>query len=236
MAEMLYEGKAKKVFATADPNEVVIYYKDDATALNGAKHGTIVDKGIMNNTITSFFFDLLGKNGIEHHFIKKLSDREQLCKKVKIIPVEVVARNIAAGSLAKRMGVEEGYVLHRPLVEFYYKSDELDDPMISPDYGVAFGFATDEQIAKLHEMALKINAVLKDFLAERKVRLIDFKTEYGVDSEGNIILADEITPDTARLWDWDTNEKLDKDRFRRDMGGVEEAYQEIIRRLTGEVK
>lgn len=236
MAEMLYEGKAKKVFATADPNEVVIYYKDDATALNGAKHGTIVDKGIMNNTITSFFFDLLGKNGIEHHFIKKLSDREQLCKKVKIIPVEVVTRNIAAGSLAKRMGVEEGYVLHRPLVEFYYKSDELDDPMISPDYGVAFGFATDEQIAKLRETALKINAVLKDFLAERKVRLIDFKTEYGVDSEGNVILADEITPDTARLWDWDTNEKLDKDRFRRDMGGVEEAYQEIIRRLTGEAK
>lgn len=233
---MLYEGKAKKVFATADPNEVVIYYKDDATALNGAKHGTIVDKGIMNNTITSFFFDLLGKNGIEHHFIKKLSDREQLCKKVKIIPVEVVTRNIAAGSLAKRMGVEEGYVLHRPLVEFYYKSDELDDPMISPDYGVAFGFATDEQIAKLRETALKINAVLKDFLAERKVRLIDFKTEYGVDSEGNVILADEITPDTARLWDWDTNEKLDKDRFRRDMGGVEEAYQEIIRRLTGEAK
>ncbi|PWM79627.1 MAG: phosphoribosylaminoimidazolesuccinocarboxamide synthase [Phascolarctobacterium sp.] len=236
MAEMLYEGKAKKVFATADPNEVVIYYKDDATALNGAKKGTIVDKGIMNNTITTFFFDLLGKNGIPHHIIKKLSDREQLCKKVKIIPVEVVCRNIAAGSLAKKMGVEEGYVLHRPLVEFYYKSDELDDPMISPDYGVAFGFATDEQIATLREMALKINAVLKDFLASRKVRLIDFKTEYGVDKDGNIILADEITPDTARLWDWDTNEKLDKDRFRRDMGGVEEAYHEIIRRLTGEGK
>lgn len=236
MAEMLYEGKAKKVFATADPNEVVIYYKDDATALNGAKKGTIVDKGIMNNTITTFFFDLLGKNGIPHHIIKKLSDREQLCKKVKIIPVEVVCRNIAAGSLAKKMGVEEGYVLHRPLVEFYYKSDELDDPMISPDYGVAFGFATDEQIATIREMSLKINAVLKDFLASRKVRLIDFKTEYGIDKDGNIILADEITPDTARLWDWDTNEKLDKDRFRRDMGGVEEAYQEIIKRLTGEGK
>ena len=230
MAEMLYEGKAKKVFATADPNEVVIYYKDDATALNGAKKGTIVDKGIMNNTITSFFFDLLGKNGVEHHFIKKLSDREQLCKKVKIIPVEVVCRNIAAGSLAKKMGVEEGYVLKRPLVEFYYKSDALDD------YGEAFGFATDEQIAKIREMALKINAVLKDFLAQRKVRLIDFKTEYGIDSEGNIILADEITPDTSRLWDWDTNEKLDKDRFRRDMGNVEEAYHEVIRRLTGEGK
>lgn len=236
MAEMLYEGKAKKVFATADPNEVVIYYKDDATALNGAKKGTIVDKGIMNNTITSFFFDLLGKNGVEHHFIKKLSDREQLCKKVKIIPVEVVCRNIAAGSLAKKMGVEEGYVLKRPLVEFYYKSDALDDPMISPDYGEAFGFATDEKIAKIREMALKINAVLKDFLAQRKVRLIDFKTEYGIDSEGNIILADEITPDTSRLWDWDTNEKLDKDRFRRDMGNVEEAYHEVIRRLTGEGK
>ena len=236
MAELLYEGKAKKVFATADPNEVVIYYKDDATALNGAKHGTIVDKGIMNNTITTFFFDLLAKNGIPHHIIKKLSDREQLCKKVKIIPVEVVCRNIAAGSLAKKMGVEEGYVLHRPLVEFYYKSDELDDPMISPDYGVAFGIATDEQIATIREMALKINAVLKDFLATRKVRLIDFKTEYGVDKDGNIILADEITPDCARLWDWYTNEKLDKDRFRRDMGGVEEAYHEIIRRLTGEGK
>ena len=180
----------------------------------------------MNNTITSFFFDLLGKNGVEHHFIKKLSDREQLCKKVRIIPVE--------GSLAKKMGVEEGYVLKRPLVEFYYKSDALDDPMISPDYGEAFGFATDEQIAKIREMALKINAVLKDFLAQRKVRLIDFKTEYGVDSEG--ILADEITPDTSRLWDWDTNEKLDKDRFRRDMGNVEEAYHEVIRRLTGEGK
>ncbi len=236
MAEMLYEGKAKKVFATADPNEVVIYYKDDATALNGAKKGTIVDKGIMNNTITTFFFDLLGKNGIPHHFIKKLSDREQLCKKVRIIPVECVTRNIAAGSLAKKMGVEEGYVLHRPLVEFYYKNDELDDPMISEDYGVSFGFATDEQIAKIKELALKINAILKDFLAERKVRLIDFKTEYGIDADGNIILADEITPDTSRLWDWETNEKLDKDRFRRDMGNVEEAYHEVIRRLTGEAK
>ncbi len=236
MAEMLYEGKAKKVFATADPNEVVIYYKDDATALNGAKKGTIVDKGIMNNTITTFFFDLLGKNGIPHHFIKKLSDREQLCKKVRIIPVECVTRNIAAGSLAKKMGVEEGYVLHRPLVEFYYKNDELDDPMISEDYGVSFGFATDEQIAEIKKLALKINAILKDFLAERKVRLIDFKTEYGIDADGNIILADEITPDTSRLWDWETNEKLDKDRFRRDMGNVEEAYHEVIRRLTGEAK
>ncbi len=234
MAEMLYEGKAKKVFATADPNEVVIYYKDDATALNGAKKGTIVDKGIMNNTITTFFFDLLGKNGIPHHFIKKLSDREQLCKKVRIIPVECVTRNIAAGSLAKKMGVEEGYVLHRPLVEFYYKNDELDDPMISEDYGVSFGFATDEQIAEIKELALKINAILKDFLAERKVRLIDFKTEYGIDADGNIILADEITPDTSRLWDRETNEKLDNDRYRRFMGNVDVAYHEVIRCLTVE--
>lgn len=168
MAEMLYEGKAKKIFATADPNEVVIYYKDDATALNGAKKGTIVDKGIMNNTITSFFFDLLGKNGVEHHFIKKLSDREQLCKKVKIIPVEVVCRNIAAGSLAKKMGVEEGYVLKRPLVEFYYKSDALDDPMISPTTGEAFVLQSMNRLPKSAKWQLKINAVLKDFLAQQQ--------------------------------------------------------------------
>ena len=224
MAKMLYEGKAKKVFETENPNEVVIYYKDDATALNGLKKGTIVDKGIMNNTITSFFFDLLGKHGIPHHQIKKLSDREALCKKVDIIPMEVVTRNIAAGSLAKKMGVEEGYILARPLVEFYYKNDDL---------GECFRFATDAQVAELKAYALKINEILTAFLAERKIRLVDFKMEFGVDADGKVILADEITPDTSRLWDWDTNEKLDKDRFRRDMGSVEEAYQEIIKRLTG---
>lgn len=233
MSEMLYEGKAKKVFTTENPNEVVIYYKDDATAFNGLKKGTIMDKGIMNNTITTFFFDLLGKNGIPHHQIKKLSDREALCKKVTIIPLEVITRNIAAGSLAKKMGVEEGLVLKKPIIEFCYKNDDLGDPMINDDYAVAFDIATDEQVQEIKAMTLKINDILKAFLAERKIRLVDFKMEFGVDAEGNVILADEITPDTARLWDWDTNEKLDKDRFRRDLGNVEEAYHEVIRRLTG---
>lgn len=233
MAEMLYEGKAKKVFATADPNEVVMYYKDDATAFNGLKKGTIMDKGVMNNTITSFFFDLLGKNGIPHHQLKKLSDREALCVKVDIIPLEVITRNIAAGSLAKKMGVEEGLVLNKPIIELCYKNDDLGDPMINDDYPAAFGFATDEQVQECKAMALKINAILKDFLAERKIRLVDFKIEFGVDAGGKVLLADEITPDTCRLWDWDTNEKLDKDRFRRDLGNVEDAYKEVIRRLTG---
>lgn len=233
MATMLYEGKAKKIFTTDNANEIVVYYKDDATALNGLKKGTIIDKGIMNNTITTFFFDLLGKNGIPHHQIKKLSDREALCKKVTIIPVEVVTRNVAAGSLAKKMGVEEGLVLKRPLVEFYFKNDDLGDPMINADYAESFGFATDAQIAQMKEYALKINDILKAFLLERKIQLIDFKLEFGVDAEGKVILADEITPDTSRLWDLETNEKLDKDRFRRDMGNVEEAYQEVIRRLIG---
>ena len=233
MATMLYEGKAKKIFTTENPNEIVVYYKDDATALNGLKKGTIIDKGVMNNTITTFFFDLLGKNGIPHHQIKKISDREALCKKVTIIPVEVVTRNIAAGSLAKKMGVEEGLVLKRPLVEFYYKNDDLGDPMINADYAVSFDFGTDAQIAQMKEYALKINEILKAFLLERKIQLVVFKLEFGVDAEGKVILADEITPDTARLWDADTKEKLDKDRFRRDMGNVEEAYQEVIRRLIG---
>lgn len=233
MAEMLYEGKAKKVFATENPNEVVIYYKDDATAFNGLKKGTIMDKGIMNNTITTFFFDLLGKNGIPHHQIQKLSEREALCKKVHIIPLEVVTRNIAAGSLAKKMGVEEGYVLKKPIIEFCYKNDDLGDPMINDDYAEAFGIATDAQVQEIKALTLKINDILKKFLAERKIRLVDFKMEFGTDADGKVILADEITPDTARLWDWDTNEKLDKDRFRRDLGNVEEAYHEVIHRLTG---
>ena len=233
MATMLYEGKAKKIFTTDNANEIVVYYKDDATAQNKKKKCTIIDKGIMNNTITTFFFDLLGKNGIPHHQIKKLSDREALCKKVTIIPVEVVTRNVAAGSLAKKMGVEEGLVLKRPLVEFYFKNDDLGDPMINADYAESFGFATDAQIAQMKEYALKINDILKAFLLERKIQLIDFKLEFGVDAEGKVILADEITPDTSRLWDLETNEKLDKDRFRRDMGNVEEAYQEVIRRLIG---
>ena len=233
MAELLYEGKAKKVFATADPDKVIMYYKDDATAFNGLKKGTIMDKGVMNNTITSFFFDLLAKAGIPHHQLEKLSEREALCVKVKIIPLEVITRNIAAGSLAKKMGVAEGLVLQKPIIELCYKNDELGDPMINDDHPAAFGFATDEQVQQCKALALKINKVLKEFLAERKIRLVDFKLEFGTDSQGRVLLADEITPDTCRFWDWDTNEKLDKDRFRRDLGNVEEAYQEIIRRITG---
>ena len=233
MSIMLYEGKAKKIFAAENPNEVIIYYKDDATALNGLKKGTIIDKGIMNNQITTFFFELLGNNGISHHQVKKISDREALCKKVKIIPIEVVTRNLAAGSLAKKMGVEEGLILQRPLVEFYYKNDDLGDPMINADYGVSFGFATDEQIAQLKEYALKINDILKSFLLDKHIILVDFKLEFGLDVNGKVILADEITPDTCRLWDEGTKERLDKDRFRRDLGNVEAGYQEIIKRLMG---
>ncbi len=235
MAEMLYEGKAKQIFTTDNPNEIIMYYKDDATAFNGLKKGTIMDKGVMNNTITSFFFDLLGSKGIPHHQLKKLSDREALCKKVSIIPLEVIARNITAGSLAKKMGVAEGIALKKPIIEFCYKIDELGDPMVNDDYAEAFGIATDAQVAEIKSLTLKINDILKTFLAERKIRLVDFKLEFGVDAEGQVILADEITPDTARLWDWDTNEKLDKDRFRRDLGNVEDAYNEVIRRLTGKL-
>ncbi len=233
MAELLYEGKAKKVYATADPQQVIMYYKDDATAFNGLKKGTIMDKGVMNNTITSFFFDLLGKAGVPHHQIKKLSEREALCVKVDIIPLEVIVRNIAAGSLAKKMGVAEGLALQKPIVELCYKNDELGDPMINDDYPAAFGFASDEQVQRCKALALQINQLLRDFLALRKIRLVDFKVEFGTDAEGRVLLADEITPDTCRFWDWDTNEKLDKDRFRRDLGNVEEAYQEVIRRITG---
>ena len=234
MAKMLYEGKAKKVFETENPNEVIIYYKDDATAMNGLKKGTIADKGIMNNTITSFFFDLLAKHGIPHHQIKKLSDREALCKKVSIIPMEVVTRNIAAGSLAKKMGVEEGYVMKRPIVEFYYKNDDLGDPLINDYHALALGLATREEIEQIKQMAFRVNEVMRQYFDTLNVILVDFKLEFGKTADGALVLADEISPDTCRLWDKTTKEKLDKDRFRRDMGGVEEAYQEIMKRLRGE--
>ena len=233
MAKMLYEGKAKKVFETENPNEVIIYYKDDATAMNGLKKGTIADKGIMNNTITSFFFDLLAKHGIPHHQIKKLSDREALCKKVSIIPMEVVTRNIAAGSLAKKMGVEEGYVMKRPIVEFYYKNDDLGDPFINDYYALGLGLATQEEIDDITKYAFKVNEIMLGFFKNIGIDLIDFKIEFGR-FHGKIILADEISPDTCRFWDSKTHEKLDKDRFRRDMGGVEEAYQEMMKRIFGE--
>ncbi len=231
--EMLYEGKAKKIFKTEKADEVLVYYKDDATALNGLKKGTIMNKGILNNRITTFFFDLLGKEGIPHHLIKRVSDREMLVKKVEIILVEVVTRNVAAGSLAKRLGLPEGTPLATPVVEFYYKSDALGDPMINDFHIKAINLATDAEVAKLKEYALKINDILVKYLATKNIQLIDFKLEFGR-YNGEVILADEITPDTCRFWDATTHEKLDKDRFRRDMGNVEEAYREVLHRLTGE--
>ena len=231
--EMLYEGKAKKIFKTDKADEVLVYYKDDATALNGLKKGTILNKGILNNRITTFFFDLLGQEGIPHHLIKRVSDREMLVKKVEIILVEVVTRNVAAGSLAKRLGLPEGTPLATPVVEFYYKSDELGDPMINDFHIKAINLATEAEVAKLKEYALKINDILVKYLATKNIELIDFKLEFGR-CNGEVILADEITPDTCRFWDATTHEQLDKDRFRRDMGNVEEAYREVLHRLTGE--
>ena len=232
IGEMLYEGKAKKIFKTDKENEVIVYYKDDATAFNGLKKGTIINKGIMNNKITNFFFDLLGKQGIPHHIIKELSDREVLVKKVQIIPIEVVTRNIVAGSLSKNLGIPEGEKLASTVVELYYKNDEVGDPQINYYHAKAMKLATQEQIDTMEKYALKINEILSSYLAERGILLVDFKLEFGL-YEGQVILADEITPDTCRLWDSKTMEKMDKDRFRRDLGNVEEAYQEVLKRLIG---
>jgi phosphoribosylaminoimidazole-succinocarboxamide synthase len=229
----LYEGKAKKIYATEKAGEYLVYYKDDATAFNGLKKGTIASKGVMNNKITSFFFDLLGKNGIPHHFIKMVSDREQLVKELKILPVEVVVRNIAAGSLAKRIGWEEGTKLPSTVLEMYYKNDDLGDPLINDYHIKAMGIATPEQVKTMSELALKINNILSGYLKDKKIELIDFKLEFGVNN-GQVLLGDEISPDTCRFWDLETHEKLDKDRFRRDLGNVEDAYKEVLKRLTGE--
>jgi phosphoribosylaminoimidazole-succinocarboxamide synthase len=231
--ELLYEGKAKKVYATERADEVIVDYKDDATAFNGEKRGTITGKGELNNRMTAIFFELLGDAGVPTHFVELLSEREQLVKRVRIVPIEVVVRNIAAGSLAKRVGLPEGQELPRPIVELYYKSDELGDPLINEDHIAILGLATPEQLQQIRAYALRVNEVLRAHLAGRGVLLVDFKLEFGTDAEGNILLADEISPDTCRFWDAATKEKLDKDRFRRDMGGVEEAYQEMLRRLGG---
>lgn len=228
--EMVYEGKAKKVYTTDDADKIVIYYKDDATAFNGLKKGQIAEKGVMNNTITSFLFELLEKNGIKTHFEKKLSDREQLCKKVTIVPLEVITRNVAAGSMAKRLGLEEGMELKAPVFEISYKNDELGDPLINDYHAIAIGLATEEELKTIYDMTAKINEILKAFFLERGIKLIDFKLEFGKFHD-EIILADEISPDTCRFWDAKTNEKLDKDRFRRDLGNVEQAYIEIINRI-----
>lgn len=230
--EQLYEGKAKIVYRTDDPERYIVYFKDDATAFNGLKKGTISGKGELNNRISAHFFTLLEKQGIPTHFEKLLSPREMLVKKVTILPIEVVVRNIAAGSLAKRLGLAEGTPMSRPVLEFYLKSDELGDPMINEYHIYALNLAGEDELRTIADYALKVNSILSAYLAERKLELVDFKLEFGRTAEGAIILADEISPDTCRFWDAETKEKLDKDRFRRDLGGVEEAYQEIWRRLS----
>ncbi|GHS98817.1 phosphoribosylaminoimidazole-succinocarboxamide synthase [Synergistales bacterium] len=230
--KMLYEGKAKKVFTTDNMDEYRVYFKDDATAFNGEKKGTIQSKGVLNNSISSFFFELLQSKGINTHFVKKLNERDMLVKKLTIVPIEVVVRNIAAGSLAKRLGWEEGRKLKKPVVEFYYKSDELGDPLINRSHVAALDIATPDQLDELEGVSLKINSALSEFLTEKNILLVDFKLEYGL-HKGALLLGDEISPDTCRFWDASTNEKLDKDRFRRDLGNVEEAYQEIWKRIGG---
>lgn len=229
--EQLYEGKAKKVFATDEDGVVIVDYKDDATAFNGEKKGTIMGKGVVNNKMSNYVFGLLQKDGVPTHFIKELSDRETAVKKVSIVPLEVIVRNVAAGSFSKRMGVPEGKELLRPILEFSYKNDELGDPFINDDYALALGLATQDEIDTIKNYTRKVNECLKKYFLSAGMKLIDFKIEFGRLPDGTIILADEISPDTCRLWDVKTNEKLDKDRFRRDLGNVEEAYNEVFRRL-----
>ena len=228
---MMYEGKAKKIYSTEDKDKVIVYYKDDATAFNGEKKGQIEEKGIMNNAITSMLFEILEKKGVRTHFEKKLNDREQLCKKVDIVPLEVIVRNVAAGSMAKRLGLNEGMELKTTVFELSYKNDDLGDPLINDHHAVAIGLTTFEELKVIYDMTAKVNDILKEFFLEQGIKLIDFKLEFGK-FNGEILLADEISPDTCRLWDIKTNEKLDKDRFRRDMGNVKEAYSEILSRIS----
>ena len=232
--EQLYEGKAKKVYATNDPDLVIVDYKDDATAFNGEKKGTISGKGVINNRMTNYMFKMLEKEGVPTHLVKEISDRETIVKKVSIVPLEVIIRNVAAGSFSKRMGVEEGKQLLCPILEYSYKNDDLGDPFINDYYALALGIATKEELDTIAKYAFKVNEFMVKFFKGLNIDLIDFKIEFGKTSDGTIILADEISPDTCRFWDSTTHEKLDKDRFRRDMGGVEEAYQEIMKRLMGE--
>lgn len=232
-AEQLYEGKAKKVYATDDPALVIVSYKDDATALDGLKKGTIVGKGVVNNRMSDFLFGLLEKNGVPTHFVRELNDREALVKKVSIVPLEVIIRNISAGSFAKRYGVEEGIVFAEPTIEFSYKNDELHDPLINSYHALALGLATKEEIETIKTLAFRVNEILKAYFLSLNVWLVDFKLEFGRLPDGTIVLADEISPDTCRFWDAKTGEKLDKDRFRRDMGGVEDAYREMMKRVFG---
>ena len=232
--EQLYEGKAKKVFKTSDDALYMVEYKDDATAFNGEKRGTIEGKGVINNKMSAMLFKELEKQGIETHLVEFVDDTHQLVKRVEIVPLEVIARNVIAGSLSKRVGRPEGEVLPQPILEFSYKNDDLGDPMINRFHATALGLATDEEIDNIIAQALKINELLQAIFDKANLVLVDFKLEFGRTPDGKIILADEISPDTCRLWDKDTHEKLDKDRFRRDLGGTEEAYQEVMRRLMGE--
>ena len=229
---LLYEGKAKQIYTTDNDNEFVVYYKDDATAFNGEKKAEIASKGILNNKISTIMFEELAREGIESHFIKSISDREMLVKKVEILPLEVIVRNITAGSFCKRYGVEEGIVLDKPIFEMSYKNDEYGDPLINDDHAVALKLATQEEIDYIRAQTLKINEIMKEFFLKMDLKLVDFKLEFGKDADGNIILADEISPDTCRLWDVNTNEKLDKDRFRRDLGDLVQGYEEVLSRMN----
>ena len=228
----LYEGKAKKVYETINPDLYIVSYQDDATAFNGEKKGTIVGKGSINNRMTNMVMKILEKNGVPTHFVEELNDNETVVKKVSIVPLEVIIRNVSAGSFAKRFGVEEGIIFDEPTVEFSYKNDELGDPLMNDYHAMALKLVTYEEIELIKSMAFKVNDVLKDYFLRLNIKLIDFKIEFGKLPSGDIVLADEISPDTCRLWDKDTSEKLDKDRFRRDLGGTEDAYQEVMRRLT----
>ena len=231
--EMLYEGKAKQVFATENPEIVMVHYKDDATAFNGLKKGTIEGKGVINNRVTNFMMKKLEGEGVPTHFVEELNDRDTLVKKVQIVPLEVIIRNISAGSFAKRFGVEEGIVFENPTIEYSYKNDDLGDPMINTAQALALKLATPAEIETIRTMSFKINDVMKAFFKEVGVDLVDFKLEFGRLTDGTIVLADEISPDTCRFWDSKTHEKLDKDRFRRDLGNVEDAYQEMMKRIFG---
>ncbi len=233
--EMIYEGKAKKIYSTEEEDKLIIHYKDDATAFDGKKKGKIKSKGKYNLEISNIFFMLLEDNDIKTHLIRQINDTDILVKKVDIIPIEVVLRNVAAGSLAKRLGLEEGTKLNRPILEYYYKDDELGDPLINRYHIIERNLATEGQLKLLDILGFKINKVLTNFLEDKGLILVDFKLEFGLDKNGNIILADEISPDTCRFWDKETNKKLDKDRFRRDLGEIEEAYQEILYRLKKDV-
>ncbi len=231
--KMIYEGKAKQIFSTDQDDQVIVHFKDDATAFNGQKKGQITGKGKINNKISNFFFELLEEKGIKTHLIKELNERDSMVKKVDIILVEVVMRNIVAGSLSKRIGIEEGVVLDKPVLEYYYKDDNLGDPLINNFHIEVLELATGSDLEKINEMAFKINKILKEFLDKREIDLVDFKLEFGYTGDGEIVLADEISPDTCRFWDSNTKEKLDKDRFRRDLGDVESAYKEMLKRIIG---